>query len=343
LRTALLLLLVATVAAGVAWQRWHSFVDRDPFLPPAYPRPDRADRNYGDPIPASLARQLDRPLPAGTRLEGRFRDAIDKLRDTGINVFVNSRSLDQVGIGRDTHVSVDVGGVTTSEALTRLLAAASPKNGRRLDGLDFHIDEGVVTIATKEDMTRNSLTRVYDVRDLVAATPPPVPVAGGAAPSWPAPVSPRTDPVKLARLTGKIQAIEPDTWRDAGGHAGDVRELQGQLIVTQTPWAQRVIVYTLERERSWVRWRAFGLRAGPTVLLPVALAATLRWVPWLRRRRARLAGRCEQCGYDLRATPERCPECGRAPAAPTPAGMFPSPPNRRPWLTPPTHYGMSGS
>lgn len=56
------------------------------------------------------------------------------------------------------------------------------------------------------------------------------------------------------------------------------------------------------------------------IVVPHWLIAALAAVPvvcrvfyWRRCSRLRDHGRCRSCGYDLRATPDRCPECGAAP------------------------------
>jgi hypothetical protein len=55
--------------------------------------------------------------------------------------------------------------------------------------------------------------------------------------------------------------------------------------------------------------RSFCLPKGLFVVL-FALLPTLWITRTIRDRRRHRQGVCARCGYDLRATPERCPECG---------------------------------
>lgn len=63
--------------------------------------------------------------------------------------------------------------------------------------------------------------------------------------------------------------------------------------------------------------KVWPFRSGTYVVFPAWLVAavfaalpTLQADLYLRRRARRRAGTCKRCGYDLRATPSRCPECG---------------------------------
>ena len=72
----------------------------------------------------------------------------------------------------------------------------------------------------------------------------------------------------------------------------------------------------LERKNDNITWILLPTPFVVSLFAILPLAAGVRHVRRRRRARRSPAGCCIACGYDLRASPERCPECGRAASQP---------------------------
>ncbi|MDP6636618.1 MAG: hypothetical protein QGG42_17100 [Phycisphaerae bacterium] len=183
------------------------------------------------------------------------------LRDvSGANIHVKWRALALESIEPATTVNVHLSSVTFRKALDTILedVATGGEPGVSETGLGYVIDEGVITISTKADLGKQTVVRVYDIRDMIVRVPMfegprlgrSTKGAGDESSSSTGLFDPGAgggdtgsglegDLKSRTEIIGEIKTlitdtVDRDSWRDAGGEAGAVSEIGGQLVITQT-------------------------------------------------------------------------------------------------------------
>ena len=114
------------------------------------------------------------------------------------------------------------------------------------------------------------------------------------------------------------------TWSHTLGGDGPAVEVSGLHYGRRSSWPERSSQFKRTGQAPCVQDGGTAARVVKSkvvvphwavMLLASALPLARSRAALLTRRRTR-ARQCPRCGYDLRATPGRCPECGAAPTSP---------------------------
>ncbi|MFQ5412057.1 MAG: hypothetical protein ACE5EC_07155, partial [Phycisphaerae bacterium] len=97
-----------------------------------------------------------------------FEEVIDQLRTlTGLNIVPNWSALEASAIEKDAEVTIRLDNVRFDQAIELILDNVSAGEVE----LAYEIEDSVISISTKDDLARKTVTRVYNVQDLLISVP----------------------------------------------------------------------------------------------------------------------------------------------------------------------------
>ncbi|MEZ6318742.1 MAG: hypothetical protein R3B49_08315 [Phycisphaerales bacterium] len=184
----------------------------------------------------------------------------------GVDIDVDWNSLRDVGVDQETPVSLRLSNSQWDTVLDRVLAKVSEADLPA----GWSVQDGIVTIASKDVLSQHTTLVIYDINDLLFEVPyfdnaPEFDLSsalqsgtggggGGQSPfqgSGGQSVDTADRDERIQQIIDLVQAsIDPNGWVDLGGTTGTIQELNGNLIITQTPSVHREVLGLLDQLRQ---------------------------------------------------------------------------------------------
>lgn len=187
-------------------------------------------------------------------------------QNTQVDVNPNWESLKSIGVEPTARVNLSlINDVSAKTALQRVLEQLKTDGSSRVD---WAVNDGIVSVASAETIKRQTSTLTYNITDLLLEVPdykdvPELDLARVLARK--ADLDTRSGPFakatqrdernerleRIRRITDLIQrTVDPESWREIGGDTGSISELNGTLVITQTPRNHAAITGLLSKLRE---------------------------------------------------------------------------------------------
>jgi general secretion pathway protein D len=205
--------------------------------------------------------------------DNRFEDVLKFVAQvTQLPIDADWESLTNVGVNKDSEVTLKMQSkLSVRNALERILGKVSKDSTAKAG---WAVENGVINVASEEALRKHKVLVIYNIQDLLFTIPnyrqvPQIDLnnvlqssGGGGGGGGQSPFTggndqqnQQDDPAarerRIRQILDIIEAnVDPDGWQDRGGDTGTVQELNGSLIITNTPRNHREIVGLLAKLRE---------------------------------------------------------------------------------------------